>query len=76
MARGDYRHRPRNWRNDSEMVQRHRMALTVACRHCKQPPGTPCHRLDEHGNDTHEELVNLPAHPIRETDAKRGPKEL
>ncbi|GJJ23698.1 zinc finger domain-containing protein [Mycolicibacterium mageritense] len=77
MARGDYRHRPRNWRNDPEMVQLHRMALTVDCRYCKQPPGEACVHLDHAGRPQLDRpLENLPCHPVRENDAKRGPKQL
>uniref|UniRef100_A0AAU8GNJ2 HNH endonuclease n=1 Tax=Mycobacterium phage JustASigh TaxID=3158894 RepID=A0AAU8GNJ2_9CAUD len=73
MSRGDYRHRPRNWRNDPEMVHLHRTALTVACRHCHQPVGEACVHPDLPGRPP---LENLPCHPVRESDAKRGPKQL
>ncbi|QEA10831.1 hypothetical protein [Mycobacterium phage Weirdo19] len=53
----------------------HHAALTVQCRHCHQPVGQPCRRLDELGRPTDEPLVKLPCHPVRETDSK-GPKHL
>ena len=65
----DYTRRPRNWRNNPELVALHRLSLTVACRYCLQPPGQPCIRPDEPGTP---ELTNLPCHPIRATDATRG----
>jgi hypothetical protein len=72
MARGDYTRRPDNWRHDPEMVQLHRAALTIPCRHCRQPAGAVCVKPDEPGRP---ELVNLPCHPVRATDARRGPSK-
>ncbi len=71
--RQNYERRQRNWRNDPELIRVHHASLTVACRYCHQPVGKVCIRLDEPG---YPELVNLPCHPVRETDSTRGPKQL
>ncbi|WP_319456906.1 MULTISPECIES: hypothetical protein [unclassified Mycobacterium] len=73
MSRGDYTRRPRNWRNDPELVQLHRRALTVECRYCQAAIGEACVKPDEPGRP---ELLNLPCHPVRETDSTKGPQQL
>ncbi|MCG5431207.1 hypothetical protein LV457_02740 [Mycobacterium sp. MYCO198283] len=73
--RRDYSGHSRNWRSDPELVRRHHAALTVLCRHCQQPPGQPCVHCDNLGAPTTEPLINLPCHPVRETDSK-GLKQL
>ena len=71
-----YRRR-RDWTNDPDR----RLALTVRCSHCGASIGVVCrNRVGRMGAaipfDEAPELTHLPAHPIRITDAKRGPKQL
>lgn len=64
----NYSRRPGHWRNDPELAELHKIALRVACSYCRAPIGKPCTRLEDGS-----ELVNLPCHPVRETDAFRRP---
>jgi len=57
-------------------------ALTIRCRHCTAPPGVICRNLHagpmgaELPFDEAPEYTVGPAHPVRITDATRGPKQL
>jgi hypothetical protein len=74
----EQRRRRHDWADDPDR----RLSLTVRCRHCGASIGVVC-RNTHAGRfgailpfDEAPELTHLPAHPIRITDAKRGPKEL
>jgi hypothetical protein len=62
--------RARGWRNDPALVRVHHAALAVECRYCHAAPSVACF----HPHDPeHHPLLNLPCHPVRETDSQRGP---
>ena len=77
----DYHEGRRRRRHDRTNYPDRRLALTVACRHCTAPAGVVCRNLAGPMGSVvpfaeAPELVHVPAHPIRITDAKRGPKQL
>lgn len=57
-------------------------SLTVRCRHCTAPPDVVCRNVGAGPPGERlpfadaPELTKLPAHPIRVSDANRGPKQL
>lgn len=52
--------------NDLETTRQHHTALTVVCRYCHAPIGRDCIN-----RNSGRPLANLPAHPIRITDAEK-----
>lgn len=72
------RRRGLDWTEDPDRLA----SLTVRCRRCTAPIGVVCRNLDagRHGAtlkfEDAPDLKKFPCHPIRLTDAKRGPKQL